>query len=111
MSAELGFTTYGHGPLRVLVLHDWFCDHSSWDATLPYLTQDRFTYVFGDLRGYGSSREIEGTNTLDEAAGDAIAPARRAYPRIGDQSAHVIVSRLPTIREFRRKISTCAGST
>ena len=38
MPAQLGFTTNGHGPLRVLVLHDWFCDHSSWDATLPYLT-------------------------------------------------------------------------
>ena len=53
MSTDLGFTTYGHGRLCGLVLHDWFCDHSSWDATLPYLTPDRFTYVFGDLRGYG----------------------------------------------------------
>jgi hypothetical protein len=31
-------------PIRVLVLHDWFCDHSSWEAALPYLTPERFTY-------------------------------------------------------------------
>jgi hypothetical protein len=60
-SVGLGFTTYRHGQFRVLVLHDWFCDHSSWDATLSYLTPNRFTYVFADLRGYGLSREIEET--------------------------------------------------
>src|SRR5215469_3814458 len=86
MPAELGFTTYGHGPLRVLVLHDWFCDHSSWDATLPYLTPDRFTYVFGDLRGCGSSREIAGTNTLDEAV-------RPAFPDSSLELAGLTVSR------------------
>jgi len=68
MSTELGFTTYGYGPLRVLVLHDWFCDHSNWDAMLPYLTPDGFTYVFGDLRGYGASREIEGAKHLAKRA-------------------------------------------
>ena len=54
MPAPLGFTRYGDGPIPVIVLHDWFCDHSSWDAALPYLTPSRFTYVFADLRGYGS---------------------------------------------------------
>jgi len=53
MPAGLGFTTYGYGQLRLLVLQDWFCAHSSWDATLSYLTPDRFTFVFADLRGYG----------------------------------------------------------
>jgi len=98
MSAELGFTSYGHGPLRVLVLHDWFCDHSSWDATLPYLTPDRFTYVFGDLRGYGGSREIEGANTLDEAAGDGIAIADKLgwtrFSLIGHSMSGLAVQRI-----------------
>lgn len=58
MAADLSFTGYGEGPVRVLVLHDWFCDHSSWEAALPYLTSARFTYVFADLRGYGASREL-----------------------------------------------------
>src|SRR5215472_6140301 len=105
MPAELGFTTYGHLPLRVLVLHDWFCDHSSWDATLPYLTPDRFTYVFGDLRGYGSSREIEGTNTLDEAAGDAIAIADKLgwdrFSLIGHSMSGLIVQRVAQLAPER----------
>ena len=44
MPADLGFTSYGNGP-----------------------------YVFADLRGYGASRGIEGTYTLEESAGDASA--------------------------------------
>src|SRR5262245_12433023 len=75
MAADLGFSTYGTGPIRVLVLHDWFCDHSTWDAALPYLTPSQFTYVLADFRGYGLSREVDGAYTLDEAAGDAIAVA------------------------------------
>jgi pimeloyl-ACP methyl ester carboxylesterase len=98
MSIDLGFIAYGEGPTRVLVLHDWFCDHSSWDATLPYLTTDRFTYVFADLRGYGASREIDGTYTLDEAAEDAITIANRlGWPRfslIGHSMSGLIVQRI-----------------
>ena len=93
-----GFTTYGHGPVRVLVLHDWFCDHSSWDATLPYLSPERFTYVFVDLRGYGLSRDIEGTHTLEEAAGDAIAVADKLgwtrFSLIGHSMSGLIVQRI-----------------
>ena len=61
MSAQLDFTTYGHGPIRVIALHDWFCDRSSWDTVLPYLSTAQFTYVFADLRGYGGSRQIPGS--------------------------------------------------
>jgi pimeloyl-ACP methyl ester carboxylesterase len=86
-------------------LHDWFCDHSSWDATLPYLTQDRFTYIFGDLRGYGASREIEGTNTLDEAAGDAIAIANKLgwpqFSMIGHSMSGLIVQRIAQLAPDR----------
>jgi 3-oxoadipate enol-lactonase len=72
-TAPICFKTFGNGPLHVLVLHDWFCDSSSWDSVLPYLTPARFTYVFADLRGYGLSRDKVGTCTLEEAAADAIA--------------------------------------
>ena len=105
MSHELGFTTYGDGPSRVLVLHDWFCDHSSWDATLPYLTPDEFTYVFADLRGYGLSREIEGTNTLDEAAGDVIATADqlgwKRFSLVGHSMSGIIVQRVAQLAPER----------
>jgi pimeloyl-ACP methyl ester carboxylesterase len=101
MPANLGFTTHGNGPLRVLVLHDWFCDHSGWDAALPYLTPDRFTYVFADLRGYGASREIEGACTLDEAAADAIALANKLgwtrFSLIGHSMSGLIVQRIPQL--------------
>src|SRR5260370_2014093 len=116
MSTELGFTTYGYGPLRVLVLHDWFCDHSSWDAMLPYLTPDGFTYVFGDLRGYGASREIEGANTLDEATGDAMAIADRLswtrFSLIGHSMSGLIVQRIAQLAPDRiaRIVAITPGS-
>ena len=98
MAAEIGFTTYGDGPTRVLVLHDWFCDHSSWEGALPYLTPGRFTYVFADLRGYGASKEIGGDCTLEEAAGDAIALADRLgwkrFSLIGHSMSGLIVQRI-----------------
>jgi 3-oxoadipate enol-lactonase len=77
MQPELGFMKLGDGPIRVIALHDWSCDHTSWDTVLPYLTPEQFSYVFADLRGYGASREIAGAHTLDEAATDVIALADR----------------------------------
>ena len=55
---------YGEGPVHAIVLHDWFCDHTNWDAMMPYLTPDQFTYVFADLRGYGDSRHLPATTRL-----------------------------------------------
>jgi 3-oxoadipate enol-lactonase len=105
MPVELGFTTYGHGALRVLVLHDWFCDHSSWDATLAYLTPDRFTYLFADLRGYGRSLHIAGKNTLDEAAEDALAVADTlgwsTFSLIGHSMSGLIVQRIAQLAPER----------
>ena len=98
MAVEIGFTQYGDGPIRVLVLHDWFCDHSSWEGALPYLTPGRFTYAFADLRGYGASREIGGECTLNEAAGDAIAVADRLgwtqFSLIGHSMSGLIVQHI-----------------
>ena len=98
MSADLGFASHGNGPVLVMVLHDWFCDHSSWDAALPYLTPGRFTYVFADLRGYGASRGVEGSYTLDEAAGDAIALADKLgwtrFSLVGHSMSGLVVQRI-----------------
>lgn len=65
MRVDLGFKQYGQGPVRAIVLHDWFCDHTNWDAITPYLTPDQFSYVFADLRGYGDSRHLSGDYTLE----------------------------------------------
>jgi len=105
MSADLGFTSHGNGPVHVVVLHDWFCDHSSWDAALPYLTPARFTYVFADLRGYGASREMEGLYTLDEAAGDVIALANKLgwnqFSLIGHSMSGLVVQRIAQLAPGR----------
>jgi 3-oxoadipate enol-lactonase len=105
MPPDLGFTSYGNGPVRVLVLQDWFCDHSSWDAARPYLTPSRFSYIFADLRGYGTSREIEGNYTLEEAAGDAIALADKLgwnrFSLIGHWMSGLIVQRIAQLAPGR----------
>ncbi len=71
----IGHTTYGRGLEKVLVMHDWFSDCSSYEALIPYLDTQHFTYVFMDLRGYGKSKSIQGECTVEEAASDAIALA------------------------------------
>ena len=68
----LGYTTLGHGDERVLILHDWSCDHTTYDPVTPFLDGTRFTYVFADLRGYGLSRQIEGKYTVEEASRDSL---------------------------------------
>jgi pimeloyl-ACP methyl ester carboxylesterase len=75
MKVTLGHELLGHGALPVLVLHDWFADCRAWEPARPYLTLDRFTYAFADLRGYGRSRAMPGVYSLDEAATDALALA------------------------------------
>ncbi len=69
----IGYETYGRGSHKVLVLHDWFADHTSYDLVRPFLDPETFTYVFADLRGYGRSKTIPGECTLLEASQDVIA--------------------------------------
>lgn len=70
-TSGIGYARHGDGPRRVIILNDWFGDRSTWNPTLPYLSADRFTYAFGDLRGYGASRDLAGTYTVNEGANDA----------------------------------------
>lgn len=62
----------GSGKEKVLVMHSWTGDSTSYDSMLPYLNSDDYTYVFVDLRGYGGSKEMQGTYSVDEASSDAI---------------------------------------
>lgn len=71
----LGHDVCGKGPLPIIVMNDWLCDTSTWDGARPYLDTLHFKWVFADLRGYGRSRELRGTYTLAEAAGDVLALA------------------------------------
>ncbi|WP_322085619.1 alpha/beta fold hydrolase [Burkholderia sp. BCC1999] len=82
----LGYLRHGTGPERVMVLHDWLGDATNYAAALPYLDETAFTYVFVDLRGYGASRHLSGTYTIDEISADCLALA----DRLGWQRFHVI---------------------
>jgi len=60
----------GSGDEPVVLLNDWFGDHRTYAPALPYMDTDRFRFVFGDLRGYGVSRDVDGVYTLEEAVSD-----------------------------------------
>lgn len=75
-AAELiGHELVGAGETRVVIMNDWLCDTSTWDAARNYVDRERFTYAFVDLRGYGRSMGRSGAFTLTEAADDVFALA------------------------------------
>ncbi len=49
----IGYKLIGTGTEKVLALHNWFCDSTSYDPVLPYLDTEKYTYLFMDARGYG----------------------------------------------------------
>lgn len=69
----LGHQRRGRGAEIVVVLHEWLGDHVNYDPVLPYLNEDRHTYVFADLRGYGWSKGLTGRYDIREAAADVLA--------------------------------------
>lgn len=68
----LGYVTFGRGPKKVVALHGWFGDHTTFDAMRSALSPHEFTYVFPAYRGYGLSKDIPGDYTISEIAGDVI---------------------------------------
>lgn len=82
----LSHTMFGSGPEKVLVLHSWIDNASSFDGVKPFLDTEAFTFVFADLRGYGGSRHIAGQYTAKETAEDAI----RLADALGWDRFHVI---------------------
>lgn len=94
----LDFETYGEGPEKVVVLHDWLGDRSNFDPIRPYLDTDAFTYAFVDVRGYGGSRDIAGEYTAQEAARDTVAVADElgweAFHIVGHSMTGMVVQRV-----------------
>ena len=82
----IGHTLVGSGPEKVVILHGWWGDYTAYEAMLPYLDGEFFTYAFMDYRGYGKSRAIEGKHTIEEIANDAIHLA----DHLGWQEFHAI---------------------
>lgn len=70
-----GFTSFGTGMEKVIVLHDWNGDHNNFEPVKRYLSPTEFTYVFMDVRGQGLSKGIKGEYTIDEIARDVFSLA------------------------------------
>jgi pimeloyl-ACP methyl ester carboxylesterase len=69
------YVMVGSGGHHVLALHGWFGSALGWGHLPDYLNTAQFSYVFPDLRGYGSRRDEPGEFTMAEAATDALALA------------------------------------
>jgi 3-oxoadipate enol-lactonase len=94
----LGYSIHGHGPEKVLVLHDWMGDAANYDPILPYLDAGIYTYVFADLRGYGKSQHLRGAYTADEVSADAFRLAAQLgwdrFHLIGHSMTGMVVQRM-----------------
>jgi pimeloyl-ACP methyl ester carboxylesterase len=97
----------GSGKEKVLVMHNWMGDSTSYDPMLPYLNTDDNTYVFVDLRGYGRSKEMQGTYSLEEASTDAIklidSLAWNKFHLVGHSMSGMIVQKIALDNPFRVK--------
>ncbi|MFF5444106.1 alpha/beta fold hydrolase [Streptomyces sp. NPDC012888] len=71
----IAYRRIGRGPVRVIVLHDWFGTSANWGSVLDYLDPERFSYAFLDYRGYGDRIDVPGSHTLPEIADDVLALA------------------------------------
>ncbi|WP_330285581.1 alpha/beta fold hydrolase [Streptomyces sp. NBC_00576] len=69
------YEVQGSGPERVLALHHWLSDRSSFGHMRRYLDESAFSYAFVDCRGYGEAMDTPGTYTMEEVAADALAVA------------------------------------
>ncbi len=99
MQQTLGYTTLGNGSETIFILHDWFSDQSSYDNLRPYLNTGFYKFVFADLRGYGLSRGVYGSCTIEEASQDIIAIANKLniekFHLVGHSMSGQIVQYLP----------------
>jgi pimeloyl-ACP methyl ester carboxylesterase len=84
----------GIGPRKVVVMNDWLCDTSTWDAARPLLDRAAFTYAFFDLRGYGRSRDRAGAFTVAEAAADVLALGWSRFAIVGHSMSALVALHL-----------------
>ncbi|MGW1725891.1 alpha/beta fold hydrolase [Streptomyces sp. NPDC002306] len=68
----LGHHTVGSGATKVIWAHSWLAGHESYECMMPFLDAERFTWVFPDFRGYGSSRGLTGDYGVPEMGRDLV---------------------------------------
>src|SRR5579883_1108647 len=100
----LGLCRVGDGPAICVVLHEWLGDHVNWEPTLPYFDLARHTLYFVDLRGYGWSRSLTGSCTLEEASSDVL----RTVDRLGLSRFHLVGHSMSGL--IAQKIALAAAS-
>ncbi|WP_042272612.1 alpha/beta fold hydrolase [Paraburkholderia heleia] len=109
-----GYVQVGHGPRKVLAMNGWFGSADDWQALVPALDTDTFTYVFFDYRGYGRSRDRDGAFTFEEAATDVLALADHlgwdTFSLIGHSMGGVAIQRvlLAAPERIERMAGVCA---
>ena len=72
---SLGHRIAGTGAHRVIALHGWLGDETTYDPMLPALSLSEFTYLFPAYRGYGASPAQSGSYSMAEIAADVLARA------------------------------------
>jgi len=82
----LGHVRIGNGSEAVLVLHQWLGDHTNFEWPSNFIARGKAQYVLADLRGYGLSRHMTGTYTMEEAAADVL----HLMDRLGHARFHVV---------------------
>jgi esterase len=71
----LGYDKFGEGAHRVIALHGWFGDQTTYAPMYEALTAREFTYVCPAYRGYGASKHLTGRYSIGEISADVIALA------------------------------------
>jgi len=102
----LGYQLYGTGPEKVVTLHNWMGDATSFDAIRPWIDTDAFTFAFADVRGCGASRAIEGAYTSDEIAADVL----RLADHLGWDHFHLVGHSMNGMAGFKTVMRDHAGS-
>lgn len=90
----------GHGPIRVIALHDWTSTKDTYAACRAFFDTERFTYALLELRGYGASRVHSGIYSSEEVSCD-IGDTARA---LGWDSYHLMghsMTGMPSLRATR----------
>ncbi len=68
----------GSGNEKVILLHGWWSDKSCYDGLRPFMDLKHFSYLLMDYRGYGGSKDLGGSFSINEIANDAVAAANEA---------------------------------
>jgi esterase len=97
----IAFERFGKGEHKVIGIHGWFGDETTFVPLQQSLAADKFECAWLAHRGYGKSQGVPGRYTMDEMAEDAMAVANQlGWNRfsvighsMGGKAAQLVVAR------------------